>query len=93
MGEFFRLMRKLEAHLDQNRWGTAPRDLSGKDYEDWFEAGERELPPERTLAWARAAIRRYNVWKWNQMMRDYRWLQKRMKKLGLNPEDARYLYQ
>lgn len=92
MHGFFALMGKLERHLEEVRWGTEPRPLTDDDYQTWYDAADQQTP-DRTLDWAAASIRRYNIWKWNQMMRDYRWLQKRMKKLGLNPEDARYLYQ
>ena len=32
-----------------------------------------------------------NKWRWRRLQRDYRWVEKEMKKLGLNPEEARFL--
>lgn len=70
---------------------SEPRNLTDKDYDAW-EAAFSQRPPEvRTVEQARKAIQHMNPVKWRQLQGDYKWLQRKMKKLGLNPEDARFL--
>ena len=69
------------------------RDLTDEDRLAWDEAQDqrmRKTKPE-TLDDIRALIRHRNPIRWRQVQKDYRWVQKEMKRLGLNPEDARYI--
>lgn len=69
--------------------------LSDSDVEGWdgaLDARTYSRLPLRTREDVRKAIFRMNPIKYRQVMGDYRWLQRKMKKLGLNPEDARYLF-
>lgn len=70
-----------------------PRDLTDEDRLAWDDALDqraRKTKPE-TLDDIRALIRHRNPIRWRNLQKDYRWVQKEMKKLGLNPEDARYI--
>lgn len=55
-----------------------------------------DLPSEpyysdRTRQQIRDYMNEKYKWRWRRLQRDYRWLERVMKKIGLNPEDARYL--
>lgn len=69
------------------------RNLTEDDRLSWYDAaGEREkaIRPQ-TVADVQALVRNRNPIRWYQLQSDFRWLKKQMKKLGLNPEDARYM--
>jgi hypothetical protein len=69
-----------------------PRNLSVEDYAGWDAALDaRASIPPRTVEQVRATIKMKNPIRWAQLQRDLRWVGKEMKKMGLNPEDARYL--
>lgn len=70
-----------------------PRRLTVQDLTAFQDAqderfSKREL---RRIEDVRAEISKVNPVKFWQMRRDFKWLQRQMKKLGLNPEDARYI--
>lgn len=73
---------------------TVPRPLTLEDRAGWADAQDRghkiSRKPE-TLEAVRKLIKHRNPVRWMQLQRDYKWVQKEMKKLGLNPEDARYI--
>lgn len=77
----------------QNRWNSknrgAPRPLSGVDITAFIEAAESK--PPRGVPEMRRYVQLKNPVRWRRMQRDFRWMQRKMKKLGLNPEDARWL--
>ncbi len=58
---------------------------------DWDDLPDEPYYNERTRAKIRDFFQARNRWRWNRLQRDYAWLRKEMKKVGLNPEDARYL--
>lgn len=69
------------------------RDLTEEDRTGWQEAmdsREQSIKP-RTIQDVQALLRHRNPIRWNQLRRDFRWMQKEMKRMGLNPEDARYI--
>ena len=55
----------------------------------WFEAGEIRRP--RTRDEIIREIQRHSRHRWWRINRDYRWLKKRMKKMGYSPDDAKDL--
>jgi hypothetical protein len=60
------------------------------------QIGWDDLPEEPFYdALSRQKIREHmqirNKWRWRRLVRDYGWLQREMKRIGLNPEDARFL--
>lgn len=67
------------------------RSLNDEDRISWADAQDRrETAAEiRTREDVRALLRQRNPIKWMQIQRDIRWVEKEMKKMGLNPEDAR----
>jgi hypothetical protein len=66
------------------------RDAAAADapYSPYEAAYDR---PPKNLLQMQAAVARRNPRRWRRMQRDLKWLEKRMKKMGLNPEDARWL--
>lgn len=69
-----------------------PRDLTAEDYASWDAALDaRASMAPRTIEQTRAIIRAKNPIRWMQLQRDLRWVAKEMKKMGLNPDEARYL--
>jgi hypothetical protein len=70
-----------------------PRNLTEADRIGWADAQdsrESSMKP-RTIEDVKALVRNRNPIRWRQLQGDFRWLQKEMKKMGLNPEDARYI--
>jgi hypothetical protein len=51
---------------------------------------DRREPP-KTKESIQRALKMSNPVRWRQVQNDLKWVQKRMKKMGLNPEDARYI--
>lgn len=82
--------------LDTLKADTSPKphtlrdaDLIGWDV-SLSERARRQPKPE-TWAEVRRAISHENPVRWAQMQSEFRWLKRKMKKMGLNPEDARYV--
>jgi hypothetical protein len=69
-----------------------PRDLTDDDRAGWDAAlSAQPRGKQATIDDVKQLIRHRNPIKWWQMQRDFKWLQGEMKRLGLNPEDARFL--
>lgn len=90
--KFFQFIEGIEKEYNKARYGTQPRDLEDEDLEGWESASEAgfHIKP-RTREEVRAALRRRNPVRWAQCRSDLRWAERQMKKLGLNPEDARFM--
>lgn len=58
---------------------------------EWDDIPDAPYYPERTRRELRAFFFQKHRWRMRRMQRDFNWLGKKMKKMGLNPEDARYL--
>ena len=69
------------------------RDLTEEDRLSWYDAGTSRPkgPADRTIQDVRALVRNRNPVRWRQLQKNFKWVQKEMRKMGLNPEDARYL--
>lgn len=76
--------RELQSYKDQQ-----PRELTAEDRASFFEEGTRK--PPRTTEQARQRIADSNPVRWARLQREFRWAQKRAKKMGINPEDVRWL--
>lgn len=84
--------REAGEQINAPRGPVVPRDLTADDYASWDEAlNARASMNPRTVASVRNQIRGKNPIRWAQLQRDLRWVAKEMKKMGLNPEDARYI--
>lgn len=71
-----------------------PRNLTEQDRLEWEQAqDERMIQPlkPRTRDEVRNAIKYRNPVRWWQIQRDFSYLRREMKRLGLNPEDARWI--
>jgi hypothetical protein len=90
--KFFRFIDRVEKAYNEAQFSTTPHRLTPEEYVDWSEAANAgfHLKPQ-TVEDIRAALRRTNPVKWRQIQADMRWIEKHMKKMGLNPEDARYV--
>jgi hypothetical protein len=70
------------------------RPLTNEDHLSWQTAQDirqSEPPAPRTIEDARKRLQAANPVKYRFLKRDFKWAQKEMKKMGLNPEDARWL--
>lgn len=91
MGMLDRLRHAYE--LGSQPKSNVRRDLTEDDRLAWYDAAserEKAIRPQ-TIADVQALVRNRNPIRWRQLQGHYRWLQKEMKRLGLNPEDARYM--
>lgn len=73
---------------------TPPRQLRDADLVGWNESlseRARRQPKPETWEEVRRAIQMSNPVRWGHLQSELRWLKKKMKKMGLNPDDARYL--
>lgn len=89
--ELLDTMKSEEPQTPNERARLTDDDYVAFDAALDIRTGYKRLPP-RTIEEARQAVRRKNPIKYAQIMRDYHWLQKQMRKLGLNPDDARDLF-
>lgn len=69
---------------------SRPRRLREEDIVDFYAATEKRTGPMRRQD-ILAYLERKNAYRMWRLRHDYKWLQKQMKKLGHNPEDAREL--
>jgi len=92
-------LNRLEAWANKTveadrRKRTQRRDLTNADY-DAFDAAldERAAAPMKpqTRQQLRALIRKRNPLRWWSLQNDLRWVEREMKALGYNPDDARYI--
>ena len=76
---------------DEQRAKAEPRPLTEQDRVSWYSAQDRRTSNLRDMDAVKALIRQRNPIRWRCLRKDFAWMQKEMKRLGLNPEDARYL--
>ena len=68
------------------------RDLTDDDRLSWDNAlSNRTFSKPRNLIEAGERIRLRNPVRWWGMKRDYKWLQKQLKNMGVDPDQARWL--
>lgn len=67
-----------------------PRLLDDGDVDSFFAAAEARRP-QLTREQIIAKIEARNPHRWWRIQYDYKWLCKQMKRMGLNPDDAREL--
>lgn len=90
--KIFRVIEKIEKAYNEAQYSSTPHRLTEEDHVDWSEAAQAGYHPKpQTVEQIREALRRTNPVKWRQVQADLRWVQKHMKRMGLNPEDARYV--
>ena len=68
-----------------------PRHLTDADRGAFFDAATEQPPRPRTIEQARLAIRNRNPVRWRRLQKEYRWMTKQAVKLGISPEEARWL--
>ncbi len=69
---------------------SSRRPLTEQDF-DGFRAAADERPKPRTIEDIRRRLTERNFVRMNRLQKEYRWMQREMKKMGLNPEDARWV--
>lgn len=94
---FTGLAKRLDAALIDNaneqralNYAKSKRLLTDNDIDSFNEAADQRKP-QRTQTNIIEALRKKDGHRMWRLQRDYRWMQKQMKKMGLNPEDARWL--
>ena len=72
-------------------FATDPRRPSGRELADWYAAAIARGIEQEDLDAIRAYIKRHSPRRWERFQRDYRHIGKVISKIGMNPEDARWL--
>lgn len=80
-------------HRHVGRKASVRRNLTPVDRNGWADAQDSRAMDKgpKDQESIRNLIRNRNPVRWWQLQRDFKWVQKEMKRLGLNPEDARFL--
>lgn len=66
--------------------------LDGDTVDDFLrDSTDKPSVPPRTIEETRKRLTILNAVRMARIQKDFRWMQKQMKNMGLNPEDARYL--
>jgi len=76
--------------MRRNPHPPKPRRLSGDDIASFYKAADNRTSP-LTREEILARLQRKNSYRMWRIRYDFRWLQRQMKKMGQNPEDAREL--
>ncbi len=71
--------------------GVAPARATAAEIESFFDEAQSKPFNPRTRNELRAWMQALNFVRWRRLEKDFAWMQREMKKLGLNPEDARWL--
>jgi hypothetical protein len=66
-------------------------DTKMKDELEFDDIPSEPYYSDRTRQKIRDFMSTEHGWRWRRLQRDYKWLERVMKKTGLNPEDARYI--
>jgi len=68
------------------------RFLTDKDTDGWVEAAHhREPPRKKDRKTLQAYLQRKNAYKWHMLQKYLRWAEKELGKVGMNPEEARWI--
>lgn len=89
------LMKRMDAWLidqanEAQRVKYQKKQLSPEDIESFNDAADKRQPMTSKTE-ILAYLHRKNSYRMWRLGYDYRWMQRMMKKKGLNPEDARWL--
>lgn len=83
-------MARRTVPFRSRRQRPQPRRLDDGDWSAFMEAAsDRRKPMSREQIIE--AVKARNPHRWWRLQWDYKWLEKQMKRLGQNPEDAREL--
>lgn len=78
---------KPQFKVNRQRRRAQPEEVT-----DWIEiASKREPPRRRDKASLQNYLKAKNPWRWAALQRDLRWAERELGKLGMNPEDARWI--
>lgn len=68
------------------------RPARAEEVIDWVEIASKRKPPRpRDKATLREHLKNKSPWRWAQLQRHLQWAEREMLKLGMNPEDVRWL--
>lgn len=90
-GDIFRFADRMEAAIMGNRWKSTGPDYLGESDIASFETATRARRVPKNKEEILLHLKQKNPVRMYRMKRDFRWMQRQMKKMGLNPEDAREL--
>jgi len=71
----------------KNYVGQPPRFPTDDEVKAWLRSADSR---QHNAMNVRKELRRRNPVRWNRMQGDFHWMQKQLKKMGLNPDDARW---
>lgn len=86
MANLFRLIERSFQSRSNER-----RILDDFDYDSFDTAANERRGPYPSKAAIETDLRRINRRRYNRLKRDYKWAGKVFKRLGLNPDDVRWL--
>lgn len=80
---------------DEPRKNSTRRAVTDEEFDQWLEAADPlDWDPEPDGERGRRAVltelKRVNWFRYRRLCRDFKWMQRRMVRMGLNPEDARF---
>jgi hypothetical protein len=84
------MFSRIADFLQDQQGAPTARPLDEDDYISFDEAVQQRKPP-RGIADIKKELTQRNFMRMYALRKDFRWLQKQMKKMGLNPEDARWI--
>jgi hypothetical protein len=85
-------MDRLEAGLNGDAWKrNGPQYLGEQDIGS-FDTATRARKPIRNQEDIWDYLKTKNPVRVHRMRKDYRWMQRQIKKIGLSPEDAREMF-
>jgi len=68
------------------------RQISQDDLDGWLDAASKRNPPrKRDRNTLRDYLKARNPYKWRMLQKYLRWAEKELLKLGMNPEDTRWI--
>jgi len=86
VGELNLLVNPPPRHVRSNK----TRQLGEEDHIDFQEAASKRQPPPN-IEQLREHFKAKNPHRWRRMNSDKRWAEKQLRKLGMNPDDWRWL--
>lgn len=77
----------------QYRANATPRPVTDDEFESWFAAATEQDEPPKHLNRKQLLmmLKVKNPIRMRRLRKDYAWMQRQLKKVGANPEDARWL--
>lgn len=85
---------KPEPATPQIREEVGPREPTDEERQQWFKSAglyRAETEPPKNAEEIRQKIRSRDFLRWRRLCKDFAWAQKQAEKMGINPEDVRWV--